>query len=135
MRTIHLGRREKALSPIESVKSSSGAPTKKMPVHYPTLHLSGEGKQFEDLHKLPESGTMHVKYHVHARESRNSSDGKTKTHGVELKIHHIVSAESDKAEPSGEEALDSLALDAKNSKGGNSAGGAYVGQNIGMHTP
>ncbi len=116
MKSIHLGRKEPALAAINAVKPPSGAKTEKQPVHYPSMHIHGDGKQFEDLHKLPESGVMHVKYHVHGRSATKSEDGKSVHHSVELKIHKIMGAESHKAEPSGEEALDTLAKAMKPAK-------------------
>jgi len=134
MKTIHLGHKESVLSPIAAVKSPEGEKTQKQTVHYPSFHIHGDGKDYEDLHKLPESGTMHVKYHVHSRSRGKSEDGKTEHHSVELKVHKILGAEADKADPSGEEALDSLAKDVKNSKAGKKPA-SYVGENVGMNTP
>jgi hypothetical protein len=121
MKSINLGR-EHSSGPLAPITAPTGADGKKLEakkiVVYPSLHIHGEEKHVGDLKHLPAKGVMHVHYHIHSHEVRNSADGKGKEHHMELKIHKITHVESGKKEPTGEEALNSLAKTAKGAPAG-----------------
>lgn len=71
--------------------------------HYPSLYIDG----VEDMGKIPDSGTMTVKFQK-ASESTSKQKGGKKSHSCCIEVTEIVSVKGGKSEPKGEDSGDAL---------------------------
>lgn len=114
MDSIDLGRKSPETEAAPATLAMSAEKSKSKPtVHYPTLYLDLDS---DDLKKLPDSGTMTIKYKINRRTITASAKG-DKSSSVSMDILKIVDAEGSK-EKSASDTLDDLAQQVMNDEDG-----------------